>query len=166
MSFIVYNKLDNYATGVYDTKLAAENDSPTGDLHLSILEYEWKETDYLLSITLDADGVTLSNRFPGKTIDEQKSLIEAEDDALRATTERAFKVNGIKIEAADRIRELKWKMTRARDNDLVNGNSDSTAEVLAEVNSIRAKSNEAESALDALTSPEEVKAFKVKEQFN
>ena len=59
MSFIVYNKLDNHAIGVYDTELEAQNNTGAGDHALAIIEYEWKETDYLVSIKLNADGVTL-----------------------------------------------------------------------------------------------------------
>ena len=166
MSFIVYNKLDNHAIGVYDNELEAQNNTGAGDHALAIIEYEWKETDYLVSIKLNADGVTLSNKFPGKTIEEQKSLIEDEDASKRFTTQVAFKTEKIKMSAADAIRELKWKLTRAKDNDLVNGNSDSTTAVLAEINAIRIKSNEAEVLLGTLTTEEDVVAFNVKEQFN
>jgi hypothetical protein len=166
MSFIVYNKVDNHAIGVYDTELAAQNNTSPSDPTYIIVEYEWKETDYLVSIKMNADGVTLSNKFPGKTIEEQKSLIEIEDATKRLASQFAFKTEKIKMDSADYIRELKWKLTRARDNDLVNGNSDSTKEVLAEIDSIRSKSNAAEVALSALTTEEEVIAFDVKEQFN
>lgn len=165
MSFIVYNKKDNHAIGVYDTELAAQNNISPSDPTYIIVEYEWKETDYLVSMKLNDDGV-LSNKFPGKTIEEQKSLIEIEDAAKRLADEVAFKTEKIKMDSADYIRELRWKLTRARDNDLVNGNSDSTTEVLAEIDSIRSKSNAAEVALGALTTEEEVIAFDVKEQFN
>ena len=166
MSFIVYNKLDNHAIGVYDTELEAQRNVGLSDPALTIVEYEWKETDYLVSMKLDADGVTLSNKFPGKTIEEQKDLIVVEDASKRLASQVTFKREKIKLDAADYIRELTWKITRARDNDLVNGNSDSTTAVLAEINAIRIKSNEAEVALDALTTEEEVIAFNVKEQFN
>ena len=165
MSFIVYNTKDNHAIGVYDTEQAAQNNVSVSDTTYIIVEYEWKETDYLVSMKLDADGV-LSNKFPGKTIEEQKSLIEIEDAAKRLVEQVAFKTEKIKMDSADYINELKWKLTRARDNDLVNGNSDSMAEVLAEIDSIRSKSNAAEVALNALTTEEEVIAFNVKEQFN
>ena len=166
MSFIVYNTKDNHAIGVYDTEQAAQNNVSVSDTTYIVVEYEWKETDYLVSMKLDADGVTLSNKFPGKTIEEQKSLIEIEDAAKRLVEQVAFKTEKIKMDSADYINELKWKLTRARDNDLVNGNSDSMAEVLAEIDSIRSKSNAAEVALNALTTEEEVIAFNVKEQFN
>ena len=166
MSFIVYNTKDNHAIGVYDTEQAAQNNVSVSDTTYIVVEYEWKETDYLVSMKLDADGVTLSNKFPGKTIEEQKSLIEIEDAAKRLVEQVAFKTEKIKMDSADYINELKWKLTRARDNDLVNGNSDSMAEVLAEIDSIRSKSNAAEVALNALTTEEEVIAFDVKEQFN
>ncbi len=165
MSFIVYNTKDNHAIGVYDTEQAAQNNVSVSDTTYIVVEYEWKETDYLVSMKLDADGV-LSNKFPGKTIEEQKSLIEIEDAAKRLVEQVAFKTEKIKMDSADYINELKWKLTRARDNDLVNGNSDSMAEVLAEIDSIRSKSNAAEVALNALTTEEEVIAFNVKEQFN
>ncbi|MAD23974.1 MAG: hypothetical protein CMO44_07350 [Verrucomicrobiales bacterium] len=165
MSFIVYNTKDNHAIGVYDTEQAAQNNVSVSDTTYIVVEYEWKETDYLVSMKLDADGV-LSNKFPGKTIEEQKSLIEIEDAAKRLVEQVAFKTEKIKMDSADYINELKWKLTRARDNDLVNGNSDSMAEVLAEIDSIRSKSNAAEVALNALTTEEEVIAFDVKEQFN
>jgi hypothetical protein len=166
MSFIVYNIRDNHALGVYDTEQQAQGDVNSGDSMLSVIEYEWKETDYLVSIKLNADGVTLSNKFPGKTIEEQKDLIIIEDTAKRIAHTKNNLKKIIKLDARDFITELNWKKTKARDLDLVNGNSDAMTAWINERNSIRIKSNAAEVAVDALTTEAELQAFNVKEQFN
>ncbi len=166
MSFIVYNLTDDHAIGVYDTEKQALDNVNSGDSMLSVIEYEWKETDYLVSIKLNADGVTVSNKFPGKTIEEQKDLIEIEDAETRIADRKKSLKDTIKHDAKDLIRELDWKKTKARDTDLINGNSDAVTAWLNERNSIRIKSNEAEVVLDALTTEAALQEFNVKEQFN
>lgn len=166
MSFIVYNLTDDHAIGVYDTEQQALGNVNPSDKMFSVIEYEWKETDYLVSIKLNADGVTLSNKFPGKTIEEQKNLIEIEDTATRIANTKKHYRKMIKLDAKDLIKALDWKKTKARDIDFVNGNSDAITAWLNERNSIRIKSNEAEVVLDALTTEAEVQEFNVKEQFN
>ncbi len=166
MSFIVYNLTDDYAIGVYDTEKQALDNVNSGDEMLSVIEYEWKETDYLVSIKLNADGVTLSNKFPGKTIEEQKDLIEIEDAETRIADKKKSLKKTIKLDANDLITELNWKKTKARDADFANGNSDAITAWLNERNSIRIKSNEAEVVLDALTTEAELQEFNIKEQFN
>ena len=166
MSFIVYNLTDDHAIGVYDTEQQALGNVNPSDKMFSVIEYEWKETDYLVSIKLNADGVTLSNKFPGKTIEEQKNLIEIEDTATRIANTKKHYRKMIKLDAKDLIKALDWKKTKARDADFANGNSDAITAWLNERNSIRIKSNEAEVVLDALTTEAEVQEFNVKEQFN
>jgi hypothetical protein len=166
MSFIVYNLTDDRAIGVYDTEKQALANVNPDDRMLSVIEYEWKETDYLVSIKLNADGVTVSNKFPGKTIEEQKDLIEIEDVATRIAGKKKSLIKTIKLDANDLITELNWKKTKARDADFANGNSDAITAWLNERNSIRIKSNEAEVAVDALTTEAELQQFNVKEQFN
>jgi len=166
MSFIVYNLTDDHAISVHDTEQEALGNVNPGDGMLSVIEYEWTETDYLVSIKLNADGVTLSNKFPGKTIEEQKDLIEVEDLAKRIAQKKKHLKEVIKGDAKEYITELNWKKTKALDTDLISGNSDAMTAWLNERNAIRIKSDEIEVAVDALTTEEALDTFNVKEQFN
>tara|TARA_B110000014_G_scaffold250239_1_gene226286 strand:+ start:892 stop:1398 length:507 start_codon:yes stop_codon:yes gene_type:complete len=167
MAFIAYNNYQKSAFGVYNTRLEAEEwargGAPEG--YLLIVEYDWQETDYLPSMTVADDNVTMSNRFPGKTIAEQVALIEEEDDQKRIDIEIEFKTEDIKLHARELLRRMAWKETRARDTDLVNGNNNELTKYYSERNLVRTKSNQAETNLNALTTIEELRAFNTKEQF-
>ena len=165
MAFVGYNKDTNGAFGVYSTEEEARKSGGCRESDLLVVEYDWQETDYLPSMTVSDAGV-MSNRFPGKTIAEQIALIEEEDDQKRIDTEIKFKTEAIKMYAKVLIEEMRWMETRARDTDLVNGNSDAMNAYLAKRNLVRTESNEAEAKLNALTTIEELRAFQAKEQFS
>ena len=165
MAFVGYDKDAKRAFGVYSTEEEARNSGGCREKDLLVVEYDWQETDYLPSMTVSDDGV-MSNRFPGKTIDEQRALIEVEDDQKRIDIELKFKTEAIKLYARVRLEEMRWMETRARDTDLVNGNSDAMNAYLAKRNLVRTESNEAEAKLNALTTIEDLRAFQAKDQFS
>lgn len=165
MAFVGYNKDTKGAFGVYSTEEEARNSGGCRDKDLLVVEYDWQETDYLPSMTVSDDGV-MSNRFPGKTIAEQVALIEVEDDQKRIDIELKFKTEAIKMYARVLLEEMRWMETRARDTDLVNGNSDAMNAYLAKRNLVRTESNEAEAKLNALTTIEDLRAFQAKDQFS
>ena len=165
MAFVGYNKDTNGAFGVYSTEEEARKSGGCRESDLLVVEYDWQETDYLPSMTVSDAGV-MSNRFPGKTIAEQVALIELEDDQKRIDTELKFKTEAIKMYAKVLIEEMRWMETRARDTDLVNGNSDAMNAYLAKRNLVRTESNEAEAKLNALTTIEDLRAFQAKDQFS
>lgn len=166
MAFVGYNKDVNRAFGVFNTEEEARMSGGARESDLLVVEYDWQETDYLPSMTVSDDGLTMSNRFPGKTIAEQVALIEGEDDQKRIDTERKFKTEAIKMYAKVLMEEMRWMETRARDTDLVNGNSDAMNAYLAKRNLVRTESNEAEARLNALTTIEDLRAFQAKDQFS
>tara|TARA_B100000925_G_scaffold247870_1_gene198449 strand:- start:1329 stop:1826 length:498 start_codon:yes stop_codon:yes gene_type:complete len=165
MAFVGYDKETKLAFGVYNTELEALNSGGARTGTLAVAEYDWQETDYLPSMTVSDDGV-VSNRFPGKTIDEQRALIEAEDDQKKIDIEIKFKTEAIKMTARVLLEEMQWQERRARDTDLVNGNNDAMNAYRAKRNLVRTESNEAEAKLNALTTIEELRAFQAKEQFS
>tara|TARA_Y100000287_G_scaffold138386_1_gene113260 strand:+ start:245 stop:742 length:498 start_codon:yes stop_codon:yes gene_type:complete len=165
MAFVGYNKDTNGAFGVYSTEEEARKSGGCRESDLLVVEYDWQETDYLPSMTVSDAGV-MSNRFPGKTIAEQVALIELEDDQKRIDTELKFKTEAIKMYARVLLEEMRWMETRARDTDLVNGNSDAMNAYLAKRNLVRTESNEAEAKLNALTTIEDLRAFQAKDQFS
>ena len=166
MAFVGYNKDTKGAFGVYSTEEEARKSGGCRESDLLVVEYDWQETDYLPSMTVSDDGLTMSNRFPGKTIAEQVALIEEEDDQKRIDIEIEFKTEAIKMYAKVLLEEMRWMETRARDTDLVNGNSDAMNAYLAKRNLVRTESNEAEAKLNALTTIEDLRAFQVKDQFS
>lgn len=79
-------------------------------------------------------------------------------DAL--TTAKQIRIDGIKVEAAERIAATDWRLERARERAAQGlENPETEADVLAEREAIRQASNAAESAVMSLSSVEEVTAF-------
>lgn len=165
MAFVGYNKEYGNATGVYDTEAEALKGGGARPHEYLVVEYDWQETDYLPSMTVSDSGV-MSNRFPDKTIDEQRALNEAEDNQKKIDIEIKFKTEAIKMHARVLLEEMQWMETRARDTDLVNGNNDAMNVYRTKRNLVRTESNEAEVKLNALTTIEELRAFQAKDQFS
>jgi len=74
------------------------------------------------------------------------------------TDMQSAKVAQIKAEAAQRIRALDWKVERAKERDALN-TSNTLESVLLEREAIRVASNEAEKAVNALATTNEVEKF-------
>ena len=165
MAFVGYNKEYGNATGVYDTEAEALKGGGARPHEYLVVEYDWQETDYLPSMTVSDSGV-MSNRFPDKTIEEQRALNEAEDNQKKIDIEIKFKTEAIKMHARVLLEEMQWMETRARDTDLVNGNNDAMNVYRTKRNLVRTESNEAEAKLNALTTIEELRAFQAKDQFS
>jgi len=126
------------------------------------IEYDYDKTaEELDSLTLNSDKTAVVNRFPGKTLEEQRALLVEEASALRRDQRRKDKVNRIKALIADVIEPIEWRAARAKDLDYLEGESVTTRQTKVAVyrKAARDANNAHETLLNSLTTDEEVAAF-------
>ena len=101
------------------------------------------------------------DRYGGITDDEVKQQ-DADTVASQQATEleaaRSALVGRVKSEAGERIAATDWKVDRARERDALNGTT-TLQDVYAEREAIRTASDEAETAIAALATLDEIQAF-------
>jgi len=106
------------------------------------------------------DGAVV-DLYDGVTDDEVKTL-DAESakqkqlDDFQAMQDAL--VIQVKIEAGERIAKLDWKVERAKERDTLNSTT-TVKDIFAAREAIRTASDEAETAIADLTTPEEIRAF-------
>lgn len=167
MAFITYNLRVDKTVGIFDTREEAETlaaslgNFDVDDMLVVEMDYD-RDTTYLHALKLASDGVSLENPHAGKTIEEQATAVYNEDRASMATKLKASKTEAIKLRAKSLLNDRKWRMERAKDQDLINGNNNAASAESAIRNSIRTKSGEVEDALNALTAYDDIASFDVK----
>lgn len=153
MAYLLYRKSTDTVVSVYEEE--------PQDLNLSenfvLVEYDLDESnDYIGSLRLSEDGTALSNIYAGKSIEEQIASCDAEWNLKNLGEAKKNKIAAIKTVAKGKIEAVGWKVERARERDLLNGNNDAMTEVAAEREAIRQASNDLEELIQSLTSVEEV----------
>ncbi|WP_419798700.1 MAG: hypothetical protein ACNI26_03230 [Terasakiella sp.] len=101
------------------------------------------------------------DRYGGVTDDEVKQQdadTVASQQAAELKTARSALVGRVKSEAGERITATDWKVDRARERDALNGTT-TLQDVYAEREAIRTASDEAETAIAALATLDEIQAF-------
>jgi len=126
------------------------------------IEYDYDKTaEEFDSLTLNSDKTAVVNRFPGKTLEEQRVLLLEEINAYNRDQRRKDKVSRIKALIADVIENVEWRAERAKDLDYLEGENVTTRQtkVAAYRKAARDANNAHEALLNSLTTPEEVNAF-------
>tara|TARA_B100000003_G_C10932856_1_gene371941 strand:+ start:2167 stop:2658 length:492 start_codon:yes stop_codon:yes gene_type:complete len=158
MAFLVYTFDAGRVTGAYDRREDIINLKEGEDM--LVFEMEWdKTTDLLACYELSSDKQSLVNPHAGKTMDEQRAVVEAVDKERRVSSLVKGKTAEIKGEAKRRLEEIEWKKQRAKDLDIVNGNTDAMTAYLNEREAIRTANNAHEAVLAALTEESDIFAF-------
>ena len=101
------------------------------------------------------------DRYGGITDDEVKQQdadTVASQQAAELEAARSALVGRVKSEAGERIAATDWKVDRARERDALNGTT-TLQDVYAEREAIRTASDEAETAIAALATLDEIQAF-------
>lgn len=101
------------------------------------------------------------DRYGGITDDEVKQQdagTVASQQAAELEEARSALVGRVKSEAGERIAATDWKVDRARERDALNGTT-TLQDVYAEREAIRTASDEAETAISALATLDEIQAF-------
>jgi len=126
------------------------------------VEYDYDDTaEALDSLTLDSDKTTVVNRFPGKTLEEQKVLIAEEGIQKRIDTIKKDKRNRIKVNVKEVLELVEWRQERAEELDALEGDGVTTrqAKIAAWQQAARDANNAHELLLNPLTTEAELVAF-------
>tara|TARA_B100000287_G_C20660092_1_gene789849 strand:+ start:2368 stop:2883 length:516 start_codon:yes stop_codon:yes gene_type:complete len=134
-------------------------DAEIDDPNYVIIEQTLEAGVPLTSYKLNADKTALVDSHSGKTESERETLQRQEQEVTEIAQMRAGKVREIKAEAKARLQDLDWKVQRATEEDLLNGNNSAMTAVANEKKAIRDANNAHENALNALTDLNDIKAF-------
>ena len=163
MAFIYFAKGPNLELSpvnlFQDTNPFDGEELPSGEY---CIEYDYDKTaEEFDSLTLNSDKTAVVNRFPGKTLEEQRVLLVEEAKAARKKSLRTDKVNRIKALISDVIEPIEWRAERAKDLDFLEGENVTTRQTKVAVyrKAARDANNAHEALLNALTTDEEVAAF-------
>ena len=140
----------------------------TDELHhqFKVFDFDYDPAEtYLLALQLNAAGDGLVNPEAGKTIDEQRTAVENRDITNSMNLLKRLKTGEIKSQTAIKVKELKWKESKARDADAIAGNTNALRAYYQEREDVRQAGNAAEGRLAALTSFNDVQKFNPPDEF-
>ena len=158
MTFILYRKdpacitlRDEDAANIQHPQIPGDEPGTSGgdDPNYVIIEQTLDPSVPLPNWYLNAAGTALENKFSGKTVAEADALRRQEQEAVEAAQIKATLKNAIKTECADRLTKLDWKIQRATETDLLNGNTAAMTALAQEKKAIRDANNAAEAEVDA-----------------
>jgi len=120
------------------------------------------EENYTLALVLSEDGNSIVNRFPGKSFNEQRELIDAEENLTALNQAKETKKAAILSFLKSGIEELNWKLQRAKDLDLINGNNQAVSAVYQEIQELKDKATAYANSVDLLETIEDVQGLPTK----
>ena len=132
MAFLLYRKRTSSVVGWWETEEEVSWLEQNRDNFILIEQEYDPTTDYSLSMTLSEDGTSLYNRHAGMSLDEQRAAVAAETETSLIAELKEKKTALLNGWITDALQELNWKITRAKDRDLINGNTEAMDAVLAE----------------------------------
>ena len=160
MTFILYRKdpacitnRDDDAAQIQHPQIVGDEPGTSGgdDPNYVIIEQTLDPSVPLTSWYLNAAGTALENKFSGKSDTEADTLRRQEQESVEAAQIKEGLKKGIKQECAERLTKLDWKIQRATETDLLNGNSAAMTALAQEKKAIRDANNAAEAEVDAET---------------
>ena len=144
---------------IWDLKPFESETLESGDY---LVEYDFDSTsEEFLSLTLNDAKDTVVNRFPDKTLAEQRALLAEETKQERIAMFKDVKTRRIKALVADAIEPVEWRAERAVELDALEGDGVTTRQlkVAAYRKAARDANNAHEADLLALTDEEDIVAF-------
>ena len=125
-----------------------------------IVEYDYDSTQvHFANLKLSADESTLEQIESGLTYAQQEAKYAAERETAELDHAKKDLKNSIRAEAGLRLERFDWKEKRAREQDLLNGNSAAMTSLASEKQAIRDQNNAACTEVDALSSLAEAKSY-------
>lgn len=160
MAFIVWNHNELKGAGAvmaYPTREACPVEDGDDDL---VIEYAYDvSTEDLRSLRLSDDKTTITNKHPGKTLDEQIALNIAEQRAENLSLKKERLKTRIGVWTHEILEEWDWKTQKAEEQDFLAGNNNKMVALATERKKIRDDGNTLVGQVDALTTDEELEAF-------
>ena len=137
-------------------------DGSTGEIatHFKVFDFDYDpaETNFL-ALQLNAAGDGLVNPEAGKSLEDQQAAVVARDQTNSMNLLKRLKKGEIKSQTAIKVKELKWKESKARDADAIAGNTNALRAYYQEREAVRQAGNAAETTLAALTTWDDVQKF-------
>lgn len=125
-----------------------------------VIEYDFDpNVDFISALELSEDKTSVSNKYPGKTVDEQKVLFDEERKLEQVPVEKERLRQRIKAYVTDIVEPLENDEKKAKEVDSTNGNVDKQRQIAVYRVAARAANNAHEQILDSLTTLEETEAF-------
>lgn len=157
--------VDEDSTKMEAKKMPGPNpgDDLVDDPNYVIIEQTLDADVPLTSYKLNAGKTALVDSHAGKTENERVELQRQEQEVVEIQQMKEGKVREIKAEAKARLQDLDWKVQRATEEDLLNGNNAASTAVANEKKAIRDANNAHENALNALTALDDIKSFVTKD---
>ncbi len=141
-----------------DYQIGASGERET-DNH-KIVEYDYDpKAVHFSNLKLSADETTLEVIDPTLSYSQQETKYLQEREAHDLIDEKMDKVKSIRAEAGLRLERLQWKIERAKEEDLLNGNNAAMTVVATEKRKIRDENNAACAEVEALSTVAEVHAY-------
>lgn len=160
MAFIVWNHNELKGAGAvmaYPTREACPVEDGDDDL---VIEYAYDvSTEDLRSLRLSDDKTTITNKHPGKTLDEQIALNIAEQRAENLSLKKERLKTRIGVWTGEILEEWDWKTQKAEEQDFLAGNNNKMVALATERKKIRDDGNTLVAQVEALTTDEELDAF-------
>ena len=113
-----------------------------------------EENDFITNYRLNAAGDGLENPYAGQSKADQLVKFQEDQDKLRAIKVKPIKINEVRTQCRkyieDEFGRSSWKVEKAQEEDLINGNTDAMRALAIEKKAIRDKNNTIEAELAAL----------------
>ena len=164
MAFIVWRNTEgdtdgivNGARGIYPDKASCPVEDSDDDL---VIEYAFDaSTEDIRSLQLSADKKTITNKYPGKTLAEQRVLIKDAEEASKLNFRKISAKGRVSSWTGELLDHMDWKTERAEEQDFLAGNNNKMVALATERKKIRDDGNAHQAKVDALTDEAAVLAF-------
>jgi len=125
------------------------------------VEYNYNpEVEFISALVLSEDRKTVTNKYPGKTVEEQKELWQQEIDQEEFSHDLNISVGIIKAQVRSLIEKLRFAELRAKELDAINQNTDNQTILARWRSAVRDANNSHEQLLlSSVTTKEELDQF-------
>ena len=112
-----------------------------------------EENDFITNYRLNAAGDGLENPYAGQSKADQLIKFQEDQDKIRAIKVKPIKINEVRTQCRkyieDEFGRSSWKVEKAQEEDLINGNTDAMRALALEKKAIRDKNNTIEAEISA-----------------
>ena len=112
-----------------------------------------EENDFITNYRLNAAGDGLENPYAGQSKADQLIKFQEDQDKIRAIKVKPIKINEVRTQCRkyieDEFGQSSWKVEKAQEEDLINGNTDAMRALALEKKGIRDKNNTIEAEINA-----------------
>ena len=155
MAYLIYDKNEQHVITQLDSDPDAFLAPGAESCHI-VFEQEAvdQETDFLTNYRLNAAGDGVENPYKGLSKAEQLVKFQEDQSKIKAVTSKKHLFQIIKSEVKHKIEgeysTSSWKVERASELDLINGNDDAMRALAIEKQAIRQRGADVEAELTAL----------------